>query len=191
MVTALAAACVLVFSAGGAAAADRKEGNHCISPEGLDLNEFFGVSAQIVSAFCTEVGSGEQWTMSLSWRMNTSFETVPEGFVPAGATPLEDFVAKFSGVRYVTDPGTEQSRTTVFRNVSDLFIGTFAGLPRVSPVTLGTLQPLPVGEHTVEVYWEFSAMHCDGLGTMIGGNCLPAGESKRNAVRFKVIPGHR
>jgi hypothetical protein len=79
----------------------------------------------------------------------------------------------------------------VFRNVSSLFIGTFAGRPRVSPVTLGTLQPLPVGEHTVEVYWEFSAMHCDGLGTVLDKNCIPAGESKRDTLTFKVVPGHR
>jgi hypothetical protein len=190
-VTALAAACVLVTSAGGAAAADRKEGNHCISPEGVDLNEFFGVSAQIVSSFCNEIGSGQQWTMSLSWSTNHTFAAVPEGFVPAGATPLEDFLAKFSGVKYVIDPGTEQSKTTVFQNTGNLFIGTFNGFPRVSPVTLGTLKPLPVGEHTVEVYWELSAMHCDGLGTVIEENCIPAGESKRNTVAFEVRPGHR
>jgi hypothetical protein len=190
-VTALAAACVLVTSAGGVAAAAEKEGNHCISPEGVDLNEFFGVSEQIVSSFCREVGSGEKWTMSLSWSVNTSFEVVPKGFVPVGATPLEDFLAKFSGVKYVVDPGTEHSRTTEFRNVGDLFIGTFAGLPRVSPITLGTLKPLPVGKHTVVVYWELSAMHCDGKGAVLDKNCIPAGESTRNTVTFEVTPSHR
>jgi hypothetical protein len=190
-VTVIAAACVLVTGAGGAAAADKKEGNHCIAPQGVDLNEFFGVSEQIVSSFCREVGSGEHWTMSLSWSMNHTFEAVPAGFVPVGATPLEDFLAKFSGVKYVIDPGTEHSRTTVFRNVGDLFIGTFEGLPRVSPITLGTLNPLPVGEHTVVVYWEFSAMHCDGKGVVLDENCIPAGESTRNAVTFEVTPGHR
>jgi hypothetical protein len=193
-VTALAAACVLVAGAGEAAAADGKEGkegNHCISPEGADLNEFYGVSVQIVASFCAEVGSGEQWTMSLSWRMNHTFEAVPEGFVPAGTTPLEDFLAKFSRVKYVIDPGTKHSKTTVFQNGSSLFIGTFAGFPRVSPVTLGTLKAPPVGEHTVEVYWEFSAMHCDGFDTVIPKNCIPAGETKVSTVKFEVTPGHR
>jgi hypothetical protein len=111
--------------------------------------------------------------------------------VPAGPTPLEDFVAKFSGVRYVIDSGTEHSRTEVFRNTSDLFIGTFNGFPRVSPITLGTLKPLPVGKHTVQVYWDFSAMHCDGKGTVIGENCIPAGESTRNTITFEVVPDHR
>jgi hypothetical protein len=190
-VTALAAACVLVTSAGGAAAVDSKEGNHCISPEGADLNEFYGLSTQLVASFCDEVGSGEQWTPSLSWRLNHTFEAVPEGFVPAGTTPLEDFVAKFSGVRYVIDPGTNQSKTTVFENVGDLFIGTFSGFPRVSPVTLGTLNPLPIGEHTVEVYWEFSAMHCDGFDPVSNASCIPAGETKVNTRTFEVTPGHR
>jgi hypothetical protein len=79
----------------------------------------------------------------------------------------------------------------VFQNVGSLFVGTFNGFPRVSPVTLGTLNPLPVGEHTVEVYWKFSEMHCDGFGTVISENCVPAGENKRNTATIKVTPGHR
>jgi hypothetical protein len=187
----LAAASVLVTGASGSAAADGKKGNHCISPEGLDLNEFFGVSAQLVSSFCDEVGKGERWAPSLTWRTNHTFEVVPEGFVPVGVTPPDDFLAKFISVKYVIDPGTKHSQTKVFENRGRLFIGTFAGFPRVSPVTLGTLNPLPVGEHTVDIYWKFSAMHCDGFGAVIDESCIPAGETKISTVRFEVTPGHR
>jgi hypothetical protein len=50
----------------------------------------------------------------MPWFMNRGFEAVSEGFVPAGATPLEDFVAKFTGVRYVVDPGSKRERTYAF-----------------------------------------------------------------------------
>src|SRR5215204_2035690 len=67
--------------------------NHCIVPNGLDLNVLYGISKQIVTPFCNQVDSGEQWTAAgPAWFMNTSFEAVPDGFVSAGATPLEDFL---------------------------------------------------------------------------------------------------
>ena len=175
------------------------DGNHCITPDGADLNTIYGVSAQIVTGFCPQVGSGEQWVSSgAPWSMNTTFKAVPKDFVPAGETPLQDFVAKFQGVKYVIDPGTSQEQTVVFPNTSALFVGSGAQFPStpddwvvVSPMTLGTLAPLPVGAHVVDVSWVFSAMHCDGLGKKIADNCLPAGEVPYNVGRgFEVTAGH-
>ena len=164
--------------------------NHCILPNGVDLNVLFGISEQIVGRFCSQVDSGEHWTASgAPWGMNTSFEAVPEGFVPAGATPLEDFLAKFVGVKYVIDRGTLQERTYVFPTSDKLWIGTVAGLPAVNGVTLSLLNPLSVGDHFVELYWVFSAMHCDGLGAVIEENCIPAGETLYARTAFVVTPG--
>jgi len=58
------------------------------------------------------------------WFMNHNFAVVPDGFAPAGATPLEDFVAKFTGVKYVVDPGSSRERTYAFTNADDLWTGT-------------------------------------------------------------------
>jgi hypothetical protein len=195
----------VVLGAGTASAApggllgpnDAKETreNHCIAPSGVDLNEFYGVSEQIVTPFCSQVGSGERWTVSAPWFMAHTFAVAPAGFVPAGATPLEDFMAKFVSVKYVIDPGTVQETTYVFSNNGNLWTGTsLGGLPLVNSLTLGLLMPRSVGEHVVEVYWVFSAMHCDGIGDVIapyleGGNCLAAGENRLFSPHITVTPG--
>ncbi|MGH2618841.1 MAG: hypothetical protein ACRDJC_26735, partial [Thermomicrobiales bacterium] len=141
--------------------------------------------------FCKEVGAGEQWTVGQPWFMAQDFEAVPEEFVPTGETPLEDFIAKFTAVKYVIDPGSKQEKTVVFPKDDTLFVDDdFAGLVYVSPITLGLLKPLSVGEHVVEVYWVLSALHCDGIDDEIDVNCLPAGEILFSRVTFEVTPGH-
>jgi hypothetical protein len=165
--------------------------NHCIAPNGTDLNVLYGISKQIVTPFCNQVDSGEQWTTAGAlWFMSTSFEAVPDGFVPAGATPLEDFLAKFVAIKYVVDPGTLQEQTYVYPTGDRLWIGTVEpGFPAVWPGTLSKLMPLSVGEHFVQVYWVFSAMHCDGFAAVIQENCLGPGEVAYAAPRFNVTPG--
>jgi hypothetical protein len=182
----------LIVGAGGASVVRAEpEGNHCILPSGVDLNEFYGVSAQIVNIICGgEAGAGEQWTVSIPWLMNDTFKHVPKGFVPAGDTPLEDLLAKFVGVTYVVDPGTAQEQTHAFPNDGGLWTGILEGLPAVNTITLGTLAPLAVGAHVVEAYWVFSALHCDGLAAVLDENCLPAGETLFRRIVVQVTPGH-
>lgn len=187
---------------GASSQAKTKPGNHCIHPtELVDLNEIYGISHQIVTRFCTEVGSGEKWiTPGAPWIMNDSFEFVPDEFEPAAGatTPLEDFIAKFVQVKFVIDPGAKHEKTVVFPNNGEFFTGPgnlFPDIPEnwdvVSPITLGTLKPLPVGEHAVRVFWTLSAMHCDGIGDSIDDNCLPEGEFVYTFVpAFEVVPGH-
>jgi hypothetical protein len=182
------------------AQAKTKPGNHCISPTGRDLNLFYSISAQIVapSRFgfvgCDTVGAGERWVDTHAWAMEHRFVSVPMGFTSAWDSPLEDFLAKFVGVRYVIDPGTTHEQSVFMPTSDQLFIGTdTAGLALVNPGTLGTMHPLPIGEHVFDVYWVFSAMHCDGIGNdpTPGGNCFPAGETKfTRDVAFTVVPGH-
>jgi hypothetical protein len=162
------------------------EANHCISPLGVDLNERYGISEQIVALFCDQVDTGEFWTPAAVWIMNTFFEVTPPGFVPAGATPLEDFLAKFAAAKYVVDPGSRQERTYVYQKSSRLWTGEIDGLPAVNTVTLSRLKPLKPGQHVVQIYWVFSATHCDGLGDVPADNCLPAGETLYNVVPFEV-----
>ncbi len=157
--------------------ASNTEGNHCTTPTGVDLNQFYGISEQIVAFFCTQVDVGEFWTPTVLWIMDFGFTAVPAGFVPAGATPLDDFLAKFVAVKYVVDPGTPQARTYVYQKSSKLWTGIAGGLPAVNTLTLSRLQPLPPGQHVVEVYWVLSGLHCDGLAADLANNCIPAGET--------------
>jgi hypothetical protein len=86
------AACGAIAALGASVASAAKETkerqNHCVVPSGVDLNELWGVSEQIVtgsSPSCSEVGSGERWRPSVAARfMNHQFEVVPDGFLPAG-----------------------------------------------------------------------------------------------------------
>lgn len=182
-------------AASGAPATPQKE-NHCVVPSGVDLNELWDVSEQIVtgkSPSCSDVGSGERFRPSVTaWFLNHTFEVTPAGFEPAGATPVADFVAKFAAVRYVIDPGTRHARSHVFTNDGNLATATSFGLAVVNPLTLGTVGPLRVGSHTIATYWSFDALHCDGLGadTGPGGNCFPAGETQLPTMTFEVTPGH-
>jgi hypothetical protein len=185
----------------GEASGQAKTENHCTTPFGLDLNATYGISAQIVTGFCHEVGSGERWISSgAPWFVNDTFESVPtpeEGFVPAGDTPVEDFIAKFTALKLVIDAGTRQEKTVVFPNDGNVFTGPatlFPGNPEewalVIPITLGTVQPLPVGDHVVDVYWVFGDVHCDGVAANIVENCFPEGETQYVTVAFEVTPGH-
>ena len=167
------------------------EAPHCIGG-GTDLNELYGISDQIVAPFCLVANAGQQWIATSRWFVKREFEEIPVGFVPAGDTPLEDAMAKFLGVTYLIDGGTKQERSIFLPNDGNLFSidlggGDFPVL--VSPNTLGTVHPLSVGTHTVELYWSFSALHCDG-GPSIADNCLAAGDHLFQEVMFEVVPGH-
>ena len=179
----------LGLGASGSSAAPRLV-TPCITPTGLDLNEFYGVSEAIITPFCTEVESGRRWTVSNRWFMAPTFEAVPDGFEPAGATPIEDFVAKFIGVKYVVDPGTSRERTYVRGNVDDLIILDDGVEVIAITVALGGLNPSSVGDHIVDSYLLFSALHCDGLAAVVEENCLPAGETFFSSMQFTVTPGN-
>jgi len=163
---------------------------HCITPTAVDLNERYGVSEAIIAPFCTTLDSGRHWTVTNAWFMSPTFVAVPNGFVPAGLTPLEDFIAKFIGVKYVVDPGTSKEKTYVFGNDDDLAIFNDEETAIANAVSLGTLKPLSVGDHVVDSYLLFSAMHCDGIANVVEENCLPAGETWYSSVQFTVTPGH-
>jgi hypothetical protein len=165
--------------------------NHCITPFGVDLNVLFGISTQIVTPFCTQIDSGEALTTpgGTPWVMNTSFATAPEGFIAAGATPMEDFLAKFIAAKAVLDAGTSKEKTYIFPNGNKLWRGTFLGFPAVQTATLTILKSLSVGKHTVQLYWVFSAMHCDGFGDVVQDNCLgPGGVAYGPLITFQVTP---
>jgi len=179
---------LLAGSIGGAPMASAKPKiGHCVSPRGTDINELYGQPGPIVVPFCLEIDGRGRWTVTALWETAPEFGPVPAGFVPAGATPLDDFVAKFAGLRYVVDAFSSHPKSFTFTNVGDLFAEVVNGIPIANTITLGTLNPLPEGEHTVAVYWTMSALHCDGIADSVTDNCIPAGESLFEAFAFEVV----
>jgi hypothetical protein len=197
----MAAAALLLIGASAMWApteARPKWDNHCTSPDGLDLNELYGIPQQIVSGFCPEVNAGERWTApGAPWIMNQRFGAVPAGFVPAGDTPLEDFVAKFVAIKYVIDAGTAHETTLIYPSGPDLWVGTFEldfgsgpeEFPAVNPAPLSSVRPLSIGEHTVHTYWVFGSLHCDGFAAVIEENCLGPGETLYRFGTLEVTRG--
>lgn len=169
-----------------AASAGPKPVTPCISPTEVNLNDRWGVSDAIIAPFCPNLAAGRRWAVSNAWFMGPAFDAMPPGFVPDGATPVEDFIAKFVGVKYVVDPGTKQEKTYVFP--SDETLGVLNAPP--FDVVLGSLKPASVGDHVVGSYLLLSAMHCDGIGAVAEENCLPAGETLYQTIEFTVTPGH-
>ena len=182
---------------GRSAPPEKKEVPHCSSPPpaNLDLNDFYHISEQIVAEFCPQLNSGQQWRVPSRWFVSSqpyTPATTPDGFVPVADLPVDDFKAKFAALKYVVDPGTPQEQTTVFPNSDALFtlpLPQFNAV-QVGPITLGKLQPLSVGQHEVELYWVFNAMHCDGFGTVVERSCVPGGEFLYTRFTFAVTPGH-
>jgi hypothetical protein len=180
---------VLIGALGpGATGVVAKPPAECVTPGGVNINVGFGVSDWVVwSPFCSEIGAGHRWTVSNPWSMSPTFDVVPPGFVPAGPTPVDDFLAKFEAVKYVVDPGTKKEQTYVFTNGEDMGFLTLGPRIFANPVTLGSMSPLAPGVHVVDSYLVMNAQHCDGLGddATPGQNCLE-GEVFYTSYEFTV-----
>ena len=166
----------------------------CVIYNGIDLNEVLGVSERIVrQPWCYQVNAGEWYIPLWGWFGATSYANVPSPYPLAGATPLEDFLAKLVAVRYVVDPGTPKERSYRFdgRDIPRV-IGTTDQI-EAGPIAavvhfVAKLPPLSPGVHRFQTFVELSAAHCDGLGTA-PENCAPPGETFVFGCPFAVIDG--
>jgi len=164
------------------ASAGSSDGTHCIFPDGTDFNQIWGVTEAVVWFNCTSIGAGEDWRVADGWGVNSRFQGKPKGFIPAGDTPIADFLAKFVGVKVVVDAGTSSEQVYRFTDTSRLLVDGNL----VNAVTMGVMRDLPVGHHIVDAYWTMSALHCDGFPKPKGG-CLPAGDSLGFSTEFDVV----
>jgi hypothetical protein len=175
------------------------EGNHCVSPEGVDANQLLGVSEQLfLPGECEPTEVGEFWVpfTSSSFVLNSSWQ-VPADYTPSASTPLEDFVSKVRSMTYIVDAGTSQERSYRFRaqDIMDVrSVGDFFPLTGPDPdwpwvFFLAKLPPLPPGDHTLTSVIEMSARSCDGFGTGSPNapfNCLDAGTTRLFRCTFTV-----
>ena len=184
LVVAALALCALALPTSAAA---KRADNHCISPDGTDLNALYATRDAFITPFCTEAHVGDWWRPVLRFVVGSNFDVTPQGYEPIGATPLEDFFLKFVSAEYVVDPGTRRERHYSFA-VDELFIDT-GSVPdgtefaRWSP----RLHPLPPGPHTLAIYGTTTADFWDGVGLDPAVNFVPAGTSLAVTEEFTVI----
>ncbi|MGW1554818.1 hypothetical protein [Streptomyces sp. NPDC002346] len=160
---------------------------HACVFEGVNLNEFLGVTQRLIGPPpCREAFVGEQWVRTFpSWGTAPSAQgtVYPAGYTPARPAPMDDFISKFRGVRIVNDIGTRQERSFTFgpEVVRRITLDSETGILFASFAT-PPLHPLSAGGHTTTVFMHLSAEHCDGLGTNPDENCLPGGEFQYTGV---------
>jgi hypothetical protein len=166
--------------------------NHCLNEFGIDLNLLFGVPEELVAGPCRTVSARSKWRPFVFWSMDTVFNVAPPGYVPAGATPLEDLVARLESVKIVVDRGTKREKTVVFSAAASLWtdhtLDDYVPFEFAYPIaaTLPLMASLPAGDHTVQVIWTLSSQHCDGLGDVEAQNCLAAGDNSFGTRTFTV-----
>jgi hypothetical protein len=168
----------------------------CVLPDGADpyvpggtiLQEFFGVSTSIVTSFCPVIKAGARWTVIAAAFFAKTYEAIPPGYEPGSATPLGDFRARFVGIRIFVDEGTPQGFTLEWPNSPKLWVGDWGPYDMATPITLGTVRPLPVGAHSERVAYVMSEMACDGTSADPALSCIPAGETSFATVHFTVVP---
>lgn len=171
------------------------EGNHCLSPNGADVNELLGVSEfLLVPGACEDLEAGEFYILfgPGSWMMGPAWLEVPGDFVPSAPTPLEDFLAKVRSFTFTVDPGTPRERSYRFQASDIVEVISLQDLFEEVPdfpvaVFLGKLPPLAPGDHRVAYFIEMADRHCDGLGSGLE-NCLAAGTTRLGSCLFTVVP---
>jgi hypothetical protein len=162
----------------------------CVSASGMTLKQQYGYSAAVITSNCTEVPAGQKWAASVPWVVHSRFDQKPSGFTTDHGTPVDDFRKNLAGIEYVVDAGSAYQSNRSFPGDNNLWVGelpTAPGLPAINTVSLGSLDPLPLGTHTVDVSWKLTAPHCDGFTADQGSSCLPQGETLVKRITFKVV----
>ncbi len=162
----------------------------CVAPSGLTLKQEYGYSVAVVTSTCTQIPVGEKWAASIPWIVDSRWEQKPAGFITDYATPIDDFRGKLRSVEYTVDAGTSQQTNRSFPADNKIWTGQLPSAPgqqAINTVGLGSIDPLPVGTHTVDVTWNFSAPHCDGFTADQGSSCLPKGETLVKHIAFTVV----
>ena len=187
----VAGSLVLASTTASVALAGSARTAHCVAPNGVDINANLSLDVAVVAPFCPTIKAGDRWVPAQFYTAARTWEQMPDGYVPAGATPLEDFVAKFVAIRYVVDEGTPDQFTVEFKNGPRLWTGVHPINPAIAlatPMTLGAIRPLGVGAHTVRTFWIMSALQCDGWSAVAEESCFGgAGPFDNGILAFEVV----
>jgi hypothetical protein len=148
---------------------------------GVDWNAATGYRGWYVGLprYSHPVPENTCWAPHAAWATDHGYSDelratlASDGYVFAGDTPMDDFVAKLEAVTYVIDEGTANETTHLFSDPAAIDLVTTAdrlGLPDPIPIQLllPRLPTPPVGRHTVRVYYRLSADHHDGFPPEVG-----------------------
>jgi hypothetical protein len=126
----------------------------CISPFGNNLNELYGVSEQIVPAFCPHSNSGQHWRSPSFWVVNDALASTARGLCrSAHDHPSRGLQGAVRGFEVSHRSRTPQEKIVVFPNDDSLFtgpatpVGGSATDVLISPITLGAVHLLSVRAH--------------------------------------------
>lgn len=183
-------------SAGRLDSPGHEVGNRCLNEFGIDLNQLYGVTAQMQTGGCRQQTAGEQWIVPLWWIAHTGNGSVyPPGYTPSSPVPIQDFASKLAAVKIVVDAGLSSEKThylaaaDVLRTDIDtdsLYPGAYDERYPVASI-LPLLLPLSVGDHTYQPFLLMRAQHCDGFDTVVRNSCLPAGEVPYGPTRALTV----
>jgi len=177
------AACSTLLAAPSAIANVRVDG--CIWPDtGTNLQQYFDVSSSLViPPGCDQVQAGSRWATPVVFYVAKTWEQIPAGYDPVGATPLDELEAHLTAIRLIVDEDTPHE-FTVERSGPQIQVKT-AEWQEVYPddpdwllVDFGThitMRPLPVGTHTVRGEFVMDAPACDGTNSAYDLSCIPTG----------------
>jgi hypothetical protein len=209
-----------VVAPGGRASASPAGGSaRCISDNGSDVARYFDLhgdaiwlNLQGLQPPCLTVVQGHTFYRTHGWIAQVPSRAVyPPGYEPDDPAPMRDFLSKLRQARYVISRDGQAEITRTVRGPAlfaraklgrfgDLFVAPDTTL--VPGSTIGarapewtTLEPfdsrhLPLGDHTIEIYWTLSEAHCDGISTDPAVSCLAAGESLSTSTTFTVVDRH-
>lgn len=178
----------------------------CVTPWGIDLCALFGVR-EAFPFDGDQLSRGERWTPVQIWITNAAGGlpglpiTYRDGYTPAFADPMADFLSKLDRVTVVIDGDTARERVVAFEDagavtnvvrteefLADLKPEEMADAPLAA--VMPRMDPLAPGGHTAWMFWELSAEHCDGLpateGEPLEWHCLPGEELFIREVQFEV-----
>jgi len=185
-----------VATAAPAAASSRVE--PCIWPDtGTNLQQYFGVtSSLVVPGACGTIPTGSTWSTPVGFYVARTWEHIPAGIVPTGATPLDELVDRLTRLRLIVDEG-KPGAFTVERTIDQIHVTT-ADWQEVYPddpdwllVDIGThitMRPLPPGQHTVRGEFEVNSPACDGTSADFDLSCIPTGVFAYPSTRtFSVV----
>jgi hypothetical protein len=152
---------------------------------GTNLQQYFGVTSSLVipSNGCGTVAAGSTWSTPVVFYVARTWEQIPAGIHPTGATPLEELVDRLVRLRLIVDEG-KPGAFTVERTIDQIHVVT-ADWQEVYPddpdwllVDIGThvtMRPLPAGQHTVRGEFEVDSPACDGTSADFNQSCIPTG----------------
>ena len=103
---------------------------------------------------------------------------------------MDDLRGKLKSIDVVVDAGSAYQSNRSYPGDNKIWAGEHQdgpGLPAFNSSTLGSLDPLPLGQHTVAVYWNFSAPHCDGFTTSQGDELPARWQDMVKQLSFKVV----